>query len=156
MQFKILVSFVGLLAIGAIGCARDAQSVRIEHARVEADPSQKYADALAEAFERYDAEIRVAADPIYASEAEAEAVSRTLAPVRFDQHLSVALDKRGICEADLRRFAMTHPRFVEEQAALYEGRMAALERAAQDVSLRAELTMVWEEIEGVEEEVVFD
>jgi hypothetical protein len=94
----------------------------------DSSDAELYAAALREAFTRYEDAINAVRGDEFASEAEAEAVARTLSPAYFDGLLASALAKRGLTVDDLGTFAREHEEFFVEQQARYAGRLEQLDR----------------------------
>jgi hypothetical protein len=131
---------VSMTAVLLAGCA---SQIATEPMRgdVEGD-ADLYADALREAFARYEDSINAVSGRTFASADEAETVSRSLSPAYFDGLLSSALARRGLTVDGLGEFAREHEEFFAEQQARYEG---LLERLDQD---RLAIATQFEVVEG--------
>ena len=127
-------AFFAAFVLSVSGCAGgNAQAAPTQTASVSVE--QQYAAALEEAFSQYEAEIRNALNLEYSSRAEAEAVSISLSPRRFDYLLAQALRARGTTTDHLASFAESNPRFFHGQQQRYWGHLQMLHRAAESVAL---------------------
>lgn len=115
-----------LLASITLGLSAPTATLAQAEAAAASDAEQPFAAAIAEAFERYEAEVDAIADLTYRSRAEAYAVARTVAEHRFDLHLQHALARRHRTVADLARYAHGHPAFARLQQERFDGRLARL------------------------------
>lgn len=131
---------VSMIAVLLAGCASQIATEPVTgDAEGDAD---LYADALREAFARYEDSINAVRGQTFASEDEAETVSRSLSPAYFDGLLASALARRGLTVDGLGAFAREHEDFFAEQQARYEG---LLERLDED---RIAIAMQFEVVEG--------
>ena len=126
-------SFLVALSLIAFGCAGGNAQVAPEQA-VATSLEQQYAAALEEAFAQYESEIQNALTLEYSSRDEAEAVSLSLSPERFDYLLAKALRTRGTTTNHLASFAERNPEFFHGQQRRYWGQLQMLHRAAESVA----------------------
>jgi hypothetical protein len=131
---------VSMIAVLLAGCA---SQIATEPMMAAEGDAELYSAALREAFARYEDAIGSVRGRTFASEAEAETVSRSLSPAYFDGLLSHALAKRGLTVDGLGAFAREHEEFFAEEQARYEG---LLERLDQDrVAIATQFEVVEDE-----------
>jgi len=121
------VTALSVVVLLATGCGAQLAQSPYAHGVTDDD---RYAAALDEAFDRYDAEVAAAERMEFATEAEAQAVARTLAPRRFDVLLAASLQARGLSRRGLNVHAAHHPGFASAQEARFSGRLAGIEQRA--------------------------
>ncbi len=114
-----------LMALVASGCG-GTLGARAAHARAESD---LFSDAIAEAVDAHAHVVGGATRMTFASEAEADAVARSLARPHFRRVLARTLALRGSSLRELDEHARRHPGFVEAQRARHGERLRELERA---------------------------
>ena len=130
---KSLTPILCALVLGLAGCA-GANATVAPAQTAHASPETLYVAALDEAFSRYEAEIQNALRLEYNSDAEAEAVSLSLSPRRFDYLLEQALQTRGTSTDELAAYADQNPSFFQTQQQRYQGHLHMLHRAAESVA----------------------
>ena len=130
---KSLTPILCSLLLGLAGCA-GAHATEAPAQTAIASPEANYVAALDEAFSTYEAEIQNALRLEYNSEAEAEAVSLSLSPRRFDYLLEKALQSRGTSTDQLAAYADQNPDFFHTQQQRYWGHLHMLHRAAESVA----------------------
>lgn len=115
MNQSVVLSLFTVLAVGC-GANLQSQAQRPEHLVTD---GERYAAAIDEAYDAYEAEARDAAAMSFRSDAEAEVLMRTLAGNRLETHLEAALSRRGLSLRGLRVYARNHHGFAADQRALH-------------------------------------
>lgn len=133
--FRIVLWFGAVALLGA-GCSAQATQAHVAEAHPPA-AEHRYAAALDEAFNAYESDVAEALAADYETQAEAEAVARSLTPVRFDAHLALALSRHGLTVNGLGEFARANPDFYQAQRQRHRGRMELLRSAVASLAQRA-------------------
>lgn len=117
MRFSVLFTAL-TLAFTASACGASAVHGP-EHVATRQLPTDndRYADAFAEAFRTYEAEVEMAVSHTYASESEAFTVARSMNEAHFGRLLERALNHRGLTLHGFEQQRAHHP---ELEATLHQ------------------------------------
>lgn len=120
------LSSVLICALLLIGCGASAPASPTAHRFVT--DGELYTAAVDEAHASYLAEVEEASQLTLGSEAEADALARTLSDRRLDHHLRRALNRRGLTLRGLRVYGRQHSGFVAAQRAAHLEQMRRADR----------------------------